>query len=190
VLVLITMYQDRKITKEEIMGEKNQNNESHDDESPDNESPGVIFPPPLILLTFLAAGSLLQFIFPLSLLAPFSVGSLQFYGGLAIMLSGIGLAIWGVRTFSKAGTNVATHQAALLVVVGGPYKFTRNPMYMGMQILLVGVGIMFSSEWFLLLWPVFFIILRFGVVAREERYMKDKFGEQYVALLNNTRRWI
>ncbi|MCF6327080.1 MAG: isoprenylcysteine carboxylmethyltransferase family protein [Devosiaceae bacterium] len=167
------------------MGEKNQNNESHDD-----ESPGVIFPPPLILLTFLAAGALLQFIFPLALLAQFSVGSPQFFIGLAIILSGIGLAIWGVRTFSKAGTNVATHKAALLVVVDGPYKFTRNPMYMGMQILLVGVGIMFSSEWFLLLWPVFFLILRFGVVAREERYMRDKFGEQYVALLNKTRRWI
>lgn len=180
---------------EEKQGGKNQNdgkqnNENPNNESPDNESPGVIFPPPLILLAFLLGGALLQFIFPLSFFAPINVGSLQFFAGLAIILVGIALAIWGVRTFSKAGTNVATHQAALLVVTHGPYKFTRNPMYMGMQILLVGVGIMFSSEWFLLLWPIFFLILRFGVVAREERYMRDKFGEQYVALLNSTRRWI
>jgi len=184
------MYQDRKITKEKIMGDQKQDNKNQNSESLNNESPGVIFPPPLILLIFLASGALLQFIFPLALLTPFSIGSLQFLAGLVIILSGIGLAFWGVRTFSKAGTNVATHQAALLVVVDGPYKFTRNPMYMGMQILLVGVGIMFSSQWFLLLWPIFFLVLRFGVVAREERYMEQKFGDQYVALLNKTRRWI
>jgi len=172
------------------MGEEKQDGKNHNDGKQNNESPGVIFPPPLILLAFLVVGTVLQFIFPLSFFAPFNVGSLQFLGGLAIILAGIALAFWGVRTFSKAGTNVATHQAALLVVTHGPYKFTRNPMYMGMQILLVGVGIMFSSEWFLLLWPIFFLILRFGVVAREERYMRGKFGEQYVALLNSTRRWI
>ncbi len=172
------------------MGEQKRDAKNQNGKTNNNENPGVIFPPPLILLSFLVAGALLQFIFPLGVFAPFSIFSLQFFDGLAIILVGIGLALWGVKTFSKAGTNVATHQAALLVVVDGPYKFTRNPMYMGMQILLIGVGIMFSSEWFLLLWPIFFLILRFGVVAREERYMREKFGEQYVALLNSTRRWI
>lgn len=172
------------------MEEKKPDGKTQKGKTPKNESPGVIFPPPFILLFFLMAGTLLQFAFPLEIFAPFTLGSLQFLAGLVIISGGIGLAFWGVRTFSKAGTNVATHKAALLVVSDGPYKFTRNPMYLGMQILLIGTGIMFSSEWFLLLWPMFFLVLRFGVVAREERYMRKKFGAQYVALLNRTRRWI
>ncbi len=166
------------------MNEKNQKNEDP------NDNPGVIMPPPLILLGFLVAGAGLEFLAPLSLLPPFRPGSPMFIGGLGIIVLAIGLALWAIRTFSRAGTNIPTHKAALGVVSEGPYRFTRNPMYMGMQILLIGVGVMFSSEWHIISWPLFFMILKYGVVLREERYMEKKFGDEYRELLERTRRWI
>jgi len=168
----------------------NQDNNEHDSNAKDGENPGVILPPPLILLAFLVTGAILQFLVPVTFLAPFAWWNSQFLLGSAISLAAFGLAIWGVRIFSAAGTNVATHKAALKVVKGGPYRFTRNPMYMGMQLLLIGVGIMFSAEWNLILWPLFFAILKYGVVLREERYMRNKFGDEYIDLLKRTRRWL
>jgi protein-S-isoprenylcysteine O-methyltransferase Ste14 len=93
-------------------------------------------------------------------------------------------------TFKKAGTNVHPSDPALTIVRGGPYHFTRNPMYLALCLVQVALGF-FLNDWITLLFVVpLALILHYGVVLREERYLTAKFGEPYLQLKRDVRRWI
>jgi protein-S-isoprenylcysteine O-methyltransferase Ste14 len=88
-----------------------------------------------------------------------------------------------------AGTNVAPAKPALTIVRGGPFRFTRNPMYLALCLLQVALGF-FLNDWFTLLFVVpLALILHYGVILREERYLTAKFGEPYLQLKRQVRRW-
>jgi protein-S-isoprenylcysteine O-methyltransferase Ste14 len=90
----------------------------------------------------------------------------------------------------KAGTNVNPAEPALTIVRGGPYRFTRNPMYLALCLLQVALGF-FLNDWITLLFVVpFALIMHYGVVLREERYLTAKFGEPYLELKRAVRRWL
>ncbi len=155
----------------------------------EKDNPGVILLPPYIFLIVLGAGLALEWALPVAVLAPPFSGA-QFVAGLALFALGGGFGLWGVLTFLREGTNIPPDEPALKVVTSGPYRFTRNPMYLGMLIMLLGLALIFSLEWYLLLWLPFFATLHNGVVIREEAYMEKKFGQEYSDLLKRTRRWI
>jgi protein-S-isoprenylcysteine O-methyltransferase Ste14 len=99
------------------------------------------------------------------------------------------LALSALVTFKKAGTNVDPAKPALTIARGGPYRFTRNPMYLALCLLQVALGF-FLNDWITLLFVVpLALILHFGVVLREERYLTAKFGEPYLQLKRDVRRW-
>ena len=88
-----------------------------------------------------------------------------------------------------AGTNVDPAKAALTIVRGGPFRFTRNPMYLALCLLQVALGF-FLNDWLTLLFVVpLALILHCGVFLREERYLTAKFGEPYLQLKHEVRRW-
>ena len=89
-----------------------------------------------------------------------------------------------------AGTNIDPAKPALAIVRGGPYRFTRNPMYLALCLLQIALGF-FLNDWITLLFviPLFFV-LHYGVVLREERYLTAKFGEPYLQLKREVRRWL
>ena len=97
---------------------------------------------------------------------------------------------------SQTGTGVISSQRwcclkpALVLVRDGPYRFTRNPMYAGMVLMLVALGLLFSVDYTLPIAPLLWLVLHVGVVLREETYLIGKFGARYQSYLDETRRWI
>ena len=142
--------------------------------------------PPLIFLGCAVAGSLLHFIFPIRVMR-YSV-SLSL--GIALAVVSASLALWAERVMKAAGTNVRPDRPALTIVRNGPYRFTRNPMYLSLCLLQLALGFVLD-DWIPLLFAIpLILILHFGVILREERYLDGKFGEQYLALKRDVRRWI
>ncbi len=152
----------------------------------DKDVPGVIAPPPLIYLAFLLGGFLIDFFFPVAVLP----NSVQYAVGFALIGAGLIVFASAIREFLKAGTNIPTRKPALVVVTSGPYRFTRNPIYLSMSIFYAGIAVAADSIWVLaLLLPVLVIIHR-GVILREERYLEGKFGEEYRQYKASRRRWL
>lgn len=155
-------------------------------ESRERDTPGVIAPPPLILLGFFLAGLGLDWLRPV----PFLPQSIQYALGGALIALALALAVSAIVCFSRAGTNVPTRRPATALVAAGPYRFSRNPIYVGMIALLLGAGVMVDSVWIVALAVPFALVLRYGVIAREERYLEAKFADSYRAYRARVRRWV
>jgi protein-S-isoprenylcysteine O-methyltransferase Ste14 len=143
--------------------------------------------PPIALAIGVVAGFGLNWLYPLPFIPP-SVP--RDWIGLVLFLAGIFLAAWSVRTFRKAHTNVLTSQSASTIVTTGPYGLSRNPIYVGMFLGVIGLAIGFNTLWFLAVAVVLYVVIRFGVIAREEIYLEGKFGARYLDYKTRVRRWL
>lgn len=147
----------------------------------------MVIHPPVALVFGVVAGVALNWLYPL----PFMPPSLpRQWIGLVLVLAGVFLAGWSVRTFRKARTHILTSQAASTIVSTGPYGFSRNPIYVGMLLGLIGIAIGFDTLWFLAGALAMFFVIRFGVIAREEIYLQNKFGSIYLDYKTRVRRWL
>ena len=153
------------------------------------DKPGVLAPPPLILLISLGVSAALGYLAPLNWLPAALTGIPVFLGAILFFLAGF-FGLYGIAAFRRAGTNIEPYKPALVLVRDGPYRFTRNPMYLGLITLHLSIVLLASLDWGLILLPVFALTLHFGVVLREERYLTEKFGQPYLDFLATTRRWI
>src|SRR5690606_39461851 len=90
--------------------------------------------------------------------------------GARVFAAAFALALWALLTFRSAGTEVETVKPTTVIVEDGPYRFTRNPIYLGMFLSLIGLAIGFNSYWILVALVPFYLVIRYGVVAREEAY--------------------
>ena len=153
--------------------------------TPTRDKPGVIAPPPLILASFILLGLALDWLRP----AAFLPSAVQYAAGAALIALALTLSISAIVCFTRAGTNIPTYRPATALVVAGPYRFSRNPIYVGMILLLLGIGVMVDSLWLIGLAAPFAFVLRYGVIAREERYLEAKFGDAYRAYRERVRRW-
>ena len=97
------------------------------------------------------------------------------------MVAGLGLLLTFNASFSRKGTAVEPWKPTTAIVTTGPYRFTRNPAYLGMALTYVGIAVLSSAVWVLLPLPVVLAVIDRGVIAREERYLERKFGEEYLA---------
>jgi protein-S-isoprenylcysteine O-methyltransferase Ste14 len=88
------------------------------------------------------------------------------------------------------GTNISPLKPAVLLVTTGPYRFTRNPLYLAMTFLFLGLTMLFNSWWGVILLVPVLVVLHWGVVQREERYLQRKFGEQYTGYRSRVRRYL
>jgi protein-S-isoprenylcysteine O-methyltransferase Ste14 len=151
------------------------------------DSAGVAIRPPIALLLALAAGLALYWLYPLPWLP---AGIPNRWIGAAIFVLGFALAAWAIVTFTKAGTHVPTSQPTTAIVADGPYRFSRNPIYLGMFLGLTGFAVGLDSLWFFAALALFYFALRYGVVAREEAYLERKFGKVYLDYKSRVRRWL
>lgn len=110
--------------------------------------------------------------------------------GWVFVAGGVGLAVWGRLRFARAGTNVVPFSASTALVTDGPFRFTRNPMYLGMMLVLFGGFLLAGSLGSLLALPVFFWWIRTRFVLREEDHMAAAFGDDYLAYKRRVRRWL
>jgi protein-S-isoprenylcysteine O-methyltransferase Ste14 len=156
-----------------------------DENSSDN--PGVIAFPPLIWLVGAVISVLVHFfVIQVPIMMSYSICLVC---GIVLVILAPTLALSALVTFKKAGTNVNPSEPALTIVRGGPFRFTRNPMYLALCLLQVGLGF-FLNDWITLLFVVpLALLLHYGVVLREEKYLTAKFGEPYLQLKRDVRRW-
>ena len=154
-----------------------------------DRGPQLPVPPPVLDLGALVLAVILDWI-PVHFLAPPIGLNLQVIAGVILIAGAVWLIASAIRLFEREGTNAIPTLPALKIVTSGPYRFTRNPMYLGMLALLLGLSLIFSLEWGVILTPVLWIVFDRMIVSREETYLKRKFGADYQALLTQTRRWL
>jgi protein-S-isoprenylcysteine O-methyltransferase Ste14 len=103
---------------------------------------------------------------------------------------GVWLFAWGLSTFARERTGIMLQQAVSHVVEKGPYRFTRNPMYVGFTASYFGLALLVNAAWPIVLLPVVLIVLTLAVIRREERYMQSHFGPAYDEYCQRVRRWL
>ncbi|HEV7290269.1 isoprenylcysteine carboxylmethyltransferase family protein [Sphingomonas sp.] len=151
--------------------------------------PGVIAPPPLIFLGYLIAGIALEYLVVRTqgLDMP---GSLRWTVVALFLLAGGGLIAAALGRFKAAGTPAPPWQPTTAFVVQGVYRWTRNPMYLGMTLAYLGLTVAANAPVALWLVVPLIMTIHYGVIAREERYMADKFGVPYINYAHNVPRWL
>jgi protein-S-isoprenylcysteine O-methyltransferase Ste14 len=154
---------------------------------PSRDIPHVIAPPPLIYLLPLAAT------LPIGRWLPWPVlpGRWPFLLGPLLLLAGCCLLWPSLAAFRAARTNPKPWKPSTTLVIAGPYRFTRNPMYLGFTSLYLGIALWANSLWPLIaLVLVVLPVMQHLVIKREERYLERIFGEPYRAYMATVRRWI
>jgi len=154
-------------------------------------SPGVRFPPPTIFVAGWLLGWLLEAkVLRLPLAGDGGPRWPLVAGGSALLLAGLVVIAAGLLTFFRARTAIMPHHAASRLVTHGPYRFTRNPMYVGMTLLYAGLALRANMGWPFLLLPLVLLTLVRFVIRREERYLASAFGAEYDAYRRRVRRWL
>jgi protein-S-isoprenylcysteine O-methyltransferase Ste14 len=151
------------------------------------DTANVIVRPPIAWALAIVAGLALNWLMPL----PFMPDAVPagWLGAIVFALA-FALFVWAAVTMTRAGSNVPTNMPTTTIVETGPYGFTRNPIYLGMMVGLVGLAIGFDSLWLLLTLVPFALVIHYGVVVREEAYLERKFGDVYLGYRSRVRRWL
>lgn len=146
----------------------------------------VAFSPPMLLMASIAVGFVLRWVEPL----PFLPDSVALILGPILTVAAFGLAGWSMPTLLKGGASIPTSEPTDAIVSVGPFRFSRNPIYVSMVLLVLGLGIWSNSLWFVVLAAIAGVLLNYGVIVREERYLERKFGGEYEAYRSRVRRWL
>jgi len=146
----------------------------------------VRIPPPLIYLVGFVLGLLLERAFPVLVLpkTPSRVAAV-----LCVALWAI-LTVWSIGLFHRRARAFFPSKPTTTLVVYGPYKFTRNPMYFGLVCLYLGLALWLGVFWAVMLLPAVIALIQHYVIAREEQYLERKFGEEYLRYKAGVRRWV
>jgi protein-S-isoprenylcysteine O-methyltransferase Ste14 len=141
--------------------------------------------PPAIYLIAILVGVALHFVWPIR----FVPNLVRSVGGLIVTFAAA-LFIWSIRTFSSAGTPVPGNQPTTTIVRVGPYRLSRNPIYLAFSLFQTGIALGVNDAWILITLLPAIAIISFVVIPREERYLEARFGEEYATYKASVRRWL
>jgi protein-S-isoprenylcysteine O-methyltransferase Ste14 len=150
------------------------------------DAANVIAPPPLIYLVGLAVGFGLEALLPSASVPP----ALGLVAGIALIAAGALLARSFFRALARAGTPISPYAASTALVTDGPYRISRNPGYLGMALAYAGIALVSGALWPFASLAVVLVLVDRGVIAREERYMERRFGDEYLQYKKRARRWL
>jgi len=156
----------------------------NNEETPDNA--GVIAFPPALYAGTLFFGLILDFIFPLSLLPRFAAVIL---GLLTMICAGL-LVVSAFRTMNRSRTAINPSLPTTTIVSDGVFGISRNPIYLSLTLLYIGIALIFNAFWALLLLLPLLAVVQNGIIKREENYLERKFGAEYLSYKTRVRRWI
>ena len=143
------------------------------------------FPPPLSFALAMLAGGLLQRGLKRMFFVPAAMAPL----GVLVVLAGIVLAVLSVREFRRYQTSLRPDRPSTAVVQTGPYRYSRNPMYVAMAVVQLGVAVWLNNLWILLM-IIPAIVVTSVIIAREERYLEANLGGAYTRYRASVRRWL
>jgi protein-S-isoprenylcysteine O-methyltransferase Ste14 len=153
------------------------------------DTAGVIARPPLLFAAGLLLGRAADHLLFVPFATPGTSLAHRITGGLLVIV-GLAIAAAGIRDFSRASTPVPTNAPTRTLVTTGIHGWSRNPIYLGMFLIYAGIGVASQSPWTLLLTVPLLLTIRYGVVAREERYLEQRFGDAYRQYQSRVRRWL
>ena len=151
-----------------------------------SDNAAVAFHPPILLLMFIGLGFAGRWLIS----AEFLPYAWTLPIGLPVVVVSLVLFAWAVITMRREGASIPTGEPTDTIVARGPYRFSRNPIYLSMVVLLTGIGVWANSGWFIAFAVLAVVLLNWGVISREERYLERKFGETYLNYKCQIRRWI
>lgn len=155
----------------------------------ETRSAGVKFPPPVLFILSSCCGSAIEAQIPLPLSTVVVLPAQILLGQCAIALGAV-LLTWALMTFVLTKTAIYPTRPARQLVAHGPYQFSRNPMYVALTAITVGVSLLADNLWMVMLLPVVLVVLTKFVIQREERYLAEIFGEAYHSYQARVRRWL
>lgn len=152
---------------------------------PTQDTAGIIALPPLIYAVALVIGWLIEYFFPTQVFG----APLKHILGWPLLAAGLTLQVTGLRAFKHAQTPVNPFKPSTALITGGPFAYTRNPLYLALTLDYMGLTLLTDTAWPWLLLPLVLVIMHYGVILREERYMENKFGDAYRQYKTRVRRW-
>jgi protein-S-isoprenylcysteine O-methyltransferase Ste14 len=150
------------------------------------DNPGVVVLPPLLYGGALIVVFALHWFIPMPIISHAS----SIWVGLAIIVLAVTIAMWARKTMHAAGTNVNPLRPTTALVTTGPFRFSRNPLYLALTLLYIGLILSFNTWWGIVVLVPVLGILHYGVVLREERYLDQKFDETYRRYRSTVRRYL
>jgi protein-S-isoprenylcysteine O-methyltransferase Ste14 len=154
----------------------------------DRDGAAVRIPPPLVYLGGVVVGVLVHgFLLPVRLTLP--TGARVSLTAVAILL-GLSLMGGAIRLFRRSGQDPKPWEPTPEIISTGVYRFTRNPMYVGMGLLQIGIGVGLANGWILALVPIVLVLVYWTAIRHEEAYLERKFGEAYASYKRSVRRWL
>ena len=141
--------------------------------------------PPIIYLSAIVTGLVLHFARPIPFVPRFGIML-----GVLIAIFAATLFIWSIRTFHSAGTPVPGNRPTTTVVNFGPYRFSRNPIYLAFSLFQIAIALGISDAWILFTLLPAISLMSFVVIPREERYLEGRFGSQYAEYKASVKRWL
>jgi protein-S-isoprenylcysteine O-methyltransferase Ste14 len=154
--------------------------------SDEQDKAGVVAPPPLIYSGALIFGLLLGRRSPIRFLPRRMARGF----GWPLLSGGVLLAGWFEHAMHRAQTPASPYKPVEHIVTEGPFRYSRNPGYLSMTMIYMGIASLANTLWAVLLLPVALLVIQRGVIEREERYLERKFGEEYLSYKTQVRRWI
>jgi protein-S-isoprenylcysteine O-methyltransferase Ste14 len=150
------------------------------------DNPGVVARPPLLYGAAFVVVLVFRWFWPM----PIFGQAVALWPGLVLVALGVGTAIWGRRTMQATGTNINPALPTTAIVTSGPFRFSRNPLYLALTLLYLGLTLAFNTWWGIVVLVPLLIIMHRGVVLREERYLEQKFGDSYRQYRSKVRRYL
>ena len=153
-----------------------------------NDQANVAVFPPLPFVLAVVVGVVAHLLWePFRFFPEFWIGHAA---GWPIIVAGVVLIAWAQRTMAGAGESSNVYKPNSAIVSTGPFSFTRNPMYLAMTLLYAGIAFVVNTVWPVVLLPAVLILIQYGVISREERYLESKFGDVYRQYRARVRRWL
>lgn len=147
---------------------------------------GVLLPPPLLYLGAFLLAWLLKQGWPL----PFPDGAWNRWLGFPLLAAGLVFNAWGAWTMLRARTPINPYRPVTSLLTNGPFRISRNPLYVGLDLVYLGVALVTENLWTLLFLAPLLVVLHHGVVRREERHLEARFGDEYRHYRREVRRYL
>lgn len=152
------------------------------------DAAAIRIPPPLFFFACLGSGLLLEYLFPIHVMS-LSLMPRILVGGTSMLISGY-FSLSAFVVLMKNKTPFDTAKPTIKLTKEGSFRFSRNPLYLSLLLLLFGIAVLSCSLWLFITIPILFVLFLFHAVKPEERYLSRKFGADYLDYKNKVRRWI